>query len=999
MAGRSHPGWGMFVRKIAVAWSVLFGVLLVASSLGVNGFGFGHPRDRQSGPESDPGTTSRVREAFGTLPLSFVENRGQVDPRVAYYVPGHDTAFYFTREGVTIALTGSTLSRASGPDGLRDVARQTGLPSLPDREGSPQRWAVKLDFVGANPEVRPVGQDPTPAVVSYFKGPREAWKTGLPTYASVVYPNLWPGIDLVYTGTATRLKYTFLVHPGADPDRIELACRGATAVTLTDGGELDVSTPLGGFRDAKPYAYQEMEGRRVGVGATYALSPDAAGAHGYGFRLGSYDRARLLVLDPAILVYAGYIGGSSFDRGSGIAVDSAGNAYVTGFTTSTEATFPETVGPDLTYNGGDDDAFVAKVNAAGTALLYAGYIGGTGRDEAFGIAVDIAGNAYVTGFTTSTEATFPETVGPDLTYNGNLDAFVAKVNAAGTALLYAGYIGGSADEGGYGIAVDVAGNAYVTGFTSSSEATFPVTVGPDLTFNGAFNAFVAKVNAAGTALVYAGYIGGSGGDEGFGIAVDSAGNAYVTGLAQSSEATFPVTVGPDLTFNGNGDAFVAKVNAAGTALVYAGYIGGSSFEEAFGIAVDVAGNAYVAGTTASSEATFPVTVGPDTTYNGGANVFGADAFVAEVNAAGTALVYAGYVGGSGVDQALGIAVDVAGNAYVTGVTDSSETTFPVTVGPDLTYNGGSDAFVAKVNAGGTALVYAGYVGGASGELGFGIAVDVEGNAYVTGQTSSSEATFPETVGPDLTYNGNGDAFIAKIAELAPPATLTLSPATDTNPVGTSHTVTATVEDAFGNPVPDVVVRFTVTGSVSAQGPCTTNSNGQCDFTYQGPDLPGADVITAFGDTDGDGTQDAGEPTGAAAKIWVLPVTTPLCEIIITDGGWIIANNGDKANFGGNAKSSESGATSGQQQYRDRGPAQPMRVQSINVLAIVCDGTSQASIYGQATIDGSGSFFYRIKVKDVAEPGAGQDTYWIILETGYNSGEHTLGGGNVQIHRG
>ena len=927
MAGRSHPGWGMFVRKIAVACWVLFGVLLVASSLGVNGFDFGHPRDRQSVPESDPGTTSRVREAFGTLPLSFVENRGQVDPRVAYYVPGHDTAFYFTREGVTIALTGSTLSRASGPDGLRDVARQTGLPSLPDREGSPQRWAVKLDFVGANPEVRPVGQDPTPAVVSYFKGPREAWKTGLPTYASVVYPNLWPGIDLVYTGTATRLKYTFLVHPGADPDRIELACRGATAVTLTDGGELDVSTPLGGFRDAKPYAYQEMEGRRVGVGATYALSPDAAGAHGYGFRLGSYDRARLLVLDPAILVYAGYIGGSSFDRGSGIAVDSAGNAYVTGFTTSTEATFPETVGPDLTYNG-NLDAFVAKVNAAGTALLYAGYIGGTGRDEAFGIAVDIAGNAYVTGFTTSTEATFPETVGPDLTYNGNLDAFVAKVNAAGTALLYAGYIGGSADEGGYGIAVDVAGNAYVTGFTSSSEATFPVTVGPDLTFNGAFNAFVAKVNAAGTALVYAGYIGGSGGDEGFGIAVDSAGNAYVTGLAQSSEATFPVTVGPDLTFNGNGDAFVAKVNAAGTALVYAGY-----------------------------------------------------------------------VGGSGVDQALGIAVDVAGNAYVTGVTDSSETTFPVTVGPDLTYNGGSDAFVAKVNAGGTALVYAGYVGGASGELGFGIAVDVEGNAYVTGQTSSSEATFPETVGPDLTYNGNGDAFIAKIAELAPPATLTLSPATDTNPVGTSHTVTATVEDAFGNPVPDVVVRFTVTGSVSAQGPCTTNSNGQCDFTYQGPDLPGADVITAFGDTDGDGTQDAGEPTGAAAKIWVLPVTTPLCEIIITDGGWIIANNGDKANFGGNAKSSESGATSGQQQYRDRGPAQPMRVQSINVLAIVCDGTSQASIYGQATIDGSGSFFYRIKVKDVAEPGAGQDTYWIILETGYNSGEHTLGGGNVQIHRG
>src|SRR2546426_171161 len=348
MAGRSHPGWGMFVRKIAVACSVLFGVLLVASSLGVNEFGFGHPGDRQSGPESDPGTTSRVREAFGTLPLSFVENRGQVDPRVAYYVPGHDTAFYFTREGVTIALTGSTLSRTSGPDGLRDVARQTGLPSLPDREGPPQRWAVKLDFVGATAEVRPRGQDPTPTVISYFRGPREEWKIGLPTYASVVYPNLWPGIDLVYTGTATRLKYTFLVHPGADPDRILLAYRGITAVTLTNGGELDVATPAGGFRDARPYAYQEVEGRRVGVGARYAPGLDAAGAYGYGFRLGPYDRAKLLVLDPAMLLYAGYIGGAGQDFGRGVAVDSAGNAYVTGYTFSTD--FPATVGPDTTVN-------------------------------------------------------------------------------------------------------------------------------------------------------------------------------------------------------------------------------------------------------------------------------------------------------------------------------------------------------------------------------------------------------------------------------------------------------------------------------------------------------------------------------------------------------------------------------------------------------------------------------------------------------------------------
>jgi len=263
------------------------------------------------------------------------------------------------------------------------------------------------------------------------------------------------------------------------------------------------------------------------------------------------------------------------------------------------------------------------------------------------------------------------------------------VNASGTALVYCGYIGGSGYEFGYDIAVDGDGNAYVTGITASYQYSFPVTVGPDLTHNGISDAFVAKVNPSGTALVYCGYIGGSGGDIGRGIAVDGDGNAYVTGGTGSSEATFPVTVGPDLTYNGSGtNAFVAKVNASGTALVYCGYIGGDG--TGGGIAVDSDGNAYVTGGTGASEATFPVTVGPDLTYNGGY-----DAFVAKVNASGTALVYCGYIGGSGWDNGWDIAVDGDGNAYVNGYTESSETTFPVTAGPDLTYNG-NGAFVAKI---------------------------------------------------------------------------------------------------------------------------------------------------------------------------------------------------------------------------------------------------------------------------------------------------------------
>jgi hypothetical protein len=238
----------------------------------------------------------------------------------------------------------------------------------------------------------------------------------------------------------------------------------------------------------------------------------------------------------------------------------------------------------------------------------------------------------------------------------------------------------------------------------------------------------------------------------------------------------------------------------------------------------------------------------------------------------------------------------------------------------------------------------------------------------------------------------------KIADTAVPPTLVLSPAADTNPVGTSHTVTATVTDAGGNPVPAIIVRFTVIGSVSTSGSCTTNANGQCTFTYAGPALPGADVITAYADSDADNTQDVGEPTGGATKMWMLPETTPLCEIKISDGGRITALNGDTATFGGNARASATGQASGQQIYQDHGPAQPLTVKSLNVLAVVCEGTTQASIFGQATINGSGSSFYRIEVKDLAEPGAGSDTYWILLQDGYTSGEQTLEGGNVQIRR-
>src|SRR6266446_6798952 len=489
-------------------------------------------------------SAARLKEAVGKLPLNFIENRGQADPRVSYYVQGGDTSVYFSRAGITFALTSPAKSEAgAAPASTREAALR---PPVAARE----RWAVKLDFLGANPDAKPAGEDRTEAVVSYFKGPRADWKTGLATYGRVVYANLWPGIDLVYAGAGGRLKYTFVVRPGGDPKRIRLAYRGATAAGVSPEGRLSVSTPVGSLVEDTPYVYQEAGADRVQVEAAYALeAEEAGGSRRFGFRIGPYDPGKPLFLDPAVLAYCGYIGGSLDEGGYGIAVDGSGNAYVVGYTSSTEAAFPVTTGPDLTYNGGTDDAFVAKVNAAGTALVYAGYIGGSGREIATGVAVDSSGNAYVVGYTDSNgngAGAFPVTVGPDLTHNGNGtdDAFVAKVSAAGTALLYCGYIGGLQNDRAYGVAVDSSGNAYVAGDTNSSN--FPVTVGPGLTFKGGgTDAWVAKVKADGTGLVYCGYIGGSANDSAQGVAVDSAGNAYVTGYTASDQTSFPVTVGPN----------------------------------------------------------------------------------------------------------------------------------------------------------------------------------------------------------------------------------------------------------------------------------------------------------------------------------------------------------------------------------------------------------------------------------------------------------------------
>ncbi|HXO30038.1 MAG TPA: SBBP repeat-containing protein, partial [Thermoanaerobaculia bacterium] len=406
-----------------------------------------------------------------------------------------------------------------------------------------------------------------------------------------------------------------------------------------------------------------------------------------------------LIIDP-VIVYSTFLGGSGSDRGTGIAVDGTGNAYVTGATTST--TFPGvTTGSIQRTNGGgggDGDAFVTKINAAGTAIIYSTFLGGSGSDQGLGIAVDVPGNAYVTGETSS--STFPGvsvtagSIQPNPGGGGFSDAFVTKINPAGNKIVYSTFLGGSGSDVGFGIAVDGnTGNAYVTGFTEST--TFPVTPGSIQLANGGGggDAFVTMINAAGTKIVYSTFLGGNGFDGGLGIAVDGTGNAYVTGFTGST--TFPVTPGSIQLANGGGtDAFVTKINAAGTKIVYSTFLGGSGSDRGTGIAVDGTGNAYVTGQTSST--TFPgVTAGSIQPANGGGN----DAFVTKINAAGNAIVYSTFLGGSGSDGGNGIAVDGTGNAYVTGATTS--TTFPgVTTGSIQPVNGGGggdgDAFVTKI---------------------------------------------------------------------------------------------------------------------------------------------------------------------------------------------------------------------------------------------------------------------------------------------------------------
>jgi hypothetical protein len=609
---------------------------------------------------------------------------------------------------------------------------------------------VSITFPGSARGVRIQGTAPLSARITFLSGARVAQ---LPAWGSVVYREIYPGIDMYYRISRSHLKSEFAVAPGGDPSTIRMRYEGVARTIIGDDGSVVAETQHGTIRDAPPEIYQERNGRRGQVPGGYRVFADGT----IGFWLGSYDPARPLIIDP-VLSFSTYFGGGGQDAATAIAVDGAGNIYVAGWSTSPDLPVTGSIQPRI---GGGVDAFVAKISAAG-ALIYCTYLGGSGDDRAFGIAVDAEGNAYVTGWTYS--ANFPLAGVPRQSHlMGGRDAFVAKLNASGTGVIYSTYLGGSGNDAGRSIAVDPAGNAYVGGETSSSD--FPVLSAFQSASGGQQDGFIAKLNSQGSELLYSTYLGGMGDDNVAALALDTSGNVYVTGGTASPN--FPAVNAFQPRIRGGQDAFVAKLGPSGTTLIYSTYLGGSGGtvgmpECGTGIDVDGAGNAYVTGTTSSLD--FPVVAPLQNSLNGSL-----DAFIAKVNPAGNALVYSTYLGGSGVSIGTAVHVSSTGEAYVAGYTFSPD--FPV-VNPVQTGPGGDyDGFVVHVNAAGTALVFGTLLGGYASDSANALALDSADNVYVAGQTASYNFPLQDPI--QSAFRGIYNGFALKLVSRS--GTLTATP--------------------------------------------------------------------------------------------------------------------------------------------------------------------------------------------------------------------------------
>jgi Beta-propeller repeat len=683
---------------------------------------------------------SAAKDAAVALPLRFEPNVGQADERVTFLSRGHGYTMLMTRTGAVLKL-GGPAERDTRPSG-----HPTSKPA--------ERAVIGLTFEGANPDPVVAGRGRLESVSNYLLGSDpDRWFTGVPNYSRVLYRDLYDGVSLeYYANRGGELEFDLTLAPGVNPDRIRLSYSGADELRIDPSGALVVRAGGAQVRQAPPVVYQWVDGVKREVQGSYVVH----GASQVGFALATYDRSIPLVIDPVItystylggsgddqpiwsdidragnfyvagitfspdfpttrkafqpafgggdadafvaklsrsgsrLVWSTYLGGDAFDVAIGLDVDRRGNVVVTGTTSSTG--FPTTPGAfQPTFAGGDNDAFVTKLNAKGSRLLFSTFLGGGGFDVGFISFFDRAGNVHVEGDTGSPD--FPTTPGSfQPTFGGGgSDGFVVKLRPNGARLAYSTFVGGSGADGAHDGELDKAGNFYIDGFTESTD--FPTTQGAfQPSFGGGVrDAWAAKLNKTGTALVYSTYLGGEGDEDVFDLTTDRSGSAYIPG--ETNSADFPVTPGAfQTTFqDGDLDGYLTKLDPTGTRAVYSTYLGGSGADQTGTVRVDRRGVAHVAGSTSSTD--FPVTRGAiQRTYGGGL----ADAFLLLLSRDGSRLRFGSYLGGSGEDASVGAGswLDGKGNWFVPGTTTSTD--FPVTPGAFQTANaGGFDVFLVKV---------------------------------------------------------------------------------------------------------------------------------------------------------------------------------------------------------------------------------------------------------------------------------------------------------------
>jgi hypothetical protein len=712
----------------------------------------------------------------GATPLRFEENMGQTDPAVRFIARGAGYTIFLTPQEAVFLL----------PAAEKTPAKHTRSRQKPHLFGPSSHSAVvRMKMLGANtPGIS--GTNRLPGISNYFIGRnKDRWHTGIANYASATYSSVYPGIDMVYYGNQRQLEYDFVVQPGADPSAIKFAFSGVDETTLSGSGDLQMKSAA---RAAAlvlhgPSIYQIENGKRKAIAGRYSLNGDRS----IGITVPAYDHSKKLTIDP-VLQYSTYVGGSGDDYAATLAVDPQGNSYIIGATTSPDFPTTGTIGDPVVSSA--TVPFITKIDSTGTTLSYSDYFGGSGQDSANGLAVDSNGYAYVVGSTTSTDFPISGSALQSTLSSGATNVFLSKFSADGSSLSYSTYLGGSLDDEAMSVAVDFNQNAYLTGYaTSSGSNPFPTTstaFQPSL--NGQIgNAFLTRINTtqSGTAsLIYSTYLGGANaqpfGDVGYGVALDSASKAYVTGETTSTD--FPVTTTlPQSTVNSNGTVFASIIDTTQTAtasLTYSTYLAGTGAlgEGGYAVAVDQNQKIYLTGFTSSGN--FPATTSV-VACPSNPNTFGT-VFVAKLDptqSGASTLVYSTCAGGSGGpnagDMATSIAVDPNGAAYYAGFTDSSD--FPITTDA-LQSTSNTDVgsgFLSILNASGTGLLYSTFLGGSAPSDAWGLALDSSLNIYVDGSTSSTD--LQGTSGEyQSSLAGDSNAFISKFSGLTLPFISSLS---------------------------------------------------------------------------------------------------------------------------------------------------------------------------------------------------------------------------------